>query len=81
MTQPETPFYNSADGWRWRLVAGNGEIVAASSEAFHDRDEAEANLERTLALANDAILAMRLARAVRSERLDFGPKPDPTLAD
>lgn len=27
-------FYEAKDGWRWRLVAGNHEIVGAASEAF-----------------------------------------------
>lgn len=26
--------YQSADGWRWRLVARNGRIVADSGEAY-----------------------------------------------
>jgi uncharacterized protein YegP (UPF0339 family) len=30
---------------RWRVVARNGEIIAASSEGFADRGNAEANYE------------------------------------
>jgi uncharacterized protein YegP (UPF0339 family) len=31
--------------YRWRVVARNGEIIAASSEGFADRGNAEANYE------------------------------------
>lgn len=34
-------------GWRWRLKAGNGRIVAASSEAFHDQQATLANARLT----------------------------------
>ena len=26
--------YQAADGWRWRLVASNGRIIAESGEAY-----------------------------------------------
>lgn len=43
-----TYFEDKAGKWRWRLVATrNGKIVAASSQGFHDRTEAEDNLYRT----------------------------------
>ena len=34
--------YHARDGWRWRLVAKNGRIVAESGEAY----EALSNAER-----------------------------------
>lgn len=33
--------YKAADGWRWRLTARNGRIVADSGEAYSRRDGAE----------------------------------------
>lgn len=31
---PEIQKYQATDGWRWRLVACNGRIVADSGEAY-----------------------------------------------
>ena len=40
-------YYQDAAGeHRWRVRAENGEIIGASSEGFHDKQEARANLER-----------------------------------
>ena len=39
--------YKTTDGWRWRAKARNGEIVAASSEAFTRRSSAKRNLKTT----------------------------------
>ena len=36
------------DQWRWRVVARNGKIVAASSESFKTRYSAKRNLKATL---------------------------------
>lgn len=33
--------YQAADGWRWRLRAGNNEIVADSAEAYTRRRDCE----------------------------------------
>jgi uncharacterized protein YegP (UPF0339 family) len=33
---PQFAIYRAADGWRWRLVAANGEIVAVG-EAYRTR--------------------------------------------
>ena len=33
--------YNAADGWRWRLVAGNGETIADSGEAYVSKSNAD----------------------------------------
>jgi uncharacterized protein YegP (UPF0339 family) len=41
-------FYKALDGWRWRVTAANGEIVAASSEAFSRKYGARRNLFVTL---------------------------------
>lgn len=39
MAQPKPAFicYQSSDGWRWRLKARNGCIIADSSEAYTRR--------------------------------------------
>lgn len=33
--------YASKDGWRWRLVAGNGKIIADSGEAYASKRNAK----------------------------------------
>jgi uncharacterized protein YegP (UPF0339 family) len=40
--------YEADDGWRWRVTARNGEIVAASSEAFTRKHGAKRNLWTTI---------------------------------
>lgn len=40
--------------WRWRVTAGNGEIVAGSSEGFDSRFNAERNYELFMTHARDA---------------------------
>lgn len=35
-------------GWRWRVKARNGKIVAASSEAFATRAGAKRNVKATI---------------------------------
>lgn len=44
------PFQDQAGYWRWRLVAGNGEIVAAS-EAYVSRANAVRSAKRIKELA------------------------------
>jgi uncharacterized protein YegP (UPF0339 family) len=39
-------YKDSADKWRWRRKAGNGEIVGASSEGYANRADCEANAKR-----------------------------------
>ena len=43
--------FQGADGWRWHLVAGNGEILA-TSEAYDSRS----NAERTAQLVQGMIV-------------------------
>lgn len=45
--------YEAEDGWRWRLAAANGEIVADSGEAYTTRHDAERAAERTKELMAD----------------------------
>jgi uncharacterized protein YegP (UPF0339 family) len=46
-TEMKIEIYRAADGFRWRVKARNGEIVAASSEAFSRRYGARRNLRLT----------------------------------
>lgn len=43
--KPKFCVYEAKDGWRWRLIATNGKIVADSGEAFAKRPT-----DKTLAL-------------------------------
>ena len=41
-------FYTDPGGrWRWRLVAGNGQIESAAHQSFATRSGAKRNLART----------------------------------
>jgi len=40
-------YEDDAGEWRWRVKAHNGEIVAASSEGYHDEAEAKYNAKRS----------------------------------
>lgn len=43
--KPGLTIYKGVDGdWRWRLVASNGRIIAASSEGYRRRRAARDNL-------------------------------------
>ena len=44
------------DEWRWRVLAHNGKIVAASSESFATRYNAKRNLKATLRILTTLIL-------------------------
>lgn len=41
----EAEVYKAADGWRWRVKAPNGRIVADSAEAYQRRIDCVALLE------------------------------------
>lgn len=38
--QPKVHVYMADDGWRWRLKASNGRIIAESGEAYTNRSKA-----------------------------------------
>jgi uncharacterized protein YegP (UPF0339 family) len=42
-------YQDAAGGWRWRLVAGNGRIVADSAEAYTRKGDATRALETVVA--------------------------------
>lgn len=53
--------YEDMEGaWRWRVKAHNGEIVAASSQGFHDEDEAKYNAKRTYMYLKAAFQTARM---------------------
>lgn len=43
---PKVEIYQTADGWRWRLLAADGETLATSGE-YGNEVEAERALKRT----------------------------------
>lgn len=47
--------FHGKDGWRWRLVAGNGENLA-TSEAYYAKSDAE----RTAKLVADALAGVEV---------------------
>ncbi len=47
-------YQDEAGEWRWRIQAGNGEIIAASSEGYVERRDSEHAVDLTRqALTND----------------------------
>ncbi len=57
--------YRALDGWRWRLVAPNGLIVADSGEAYTSRGNALRAAKRLSVVAGRAEVAV-LATTDRS---------------
>jgi hypothetical protein len=57
MTDKKNPltFYEGKDGWRWRLTAGNNEIVGAASEAFSSEPAAVNNFLLLITMGNAEI--------------------------
>ncbi len=48
MTDPRTihaEVYEGKDGWRWRIVAANGRILADSGEAYEHLEDCKHGLE------------------------------------
>jgi uncharacterized protein YegP (UPF0339 family) len=41
--------YEARDGWRWRMIAGNGKIVADGAEAYSTRGNARRAVNSILA--------------------------------
>lgn len=39
-------FWESGDGWRWRVRARNGRLIATSGEAFHTKSNATRSWSR-----------------------------------
>lgn len=53
---PIMQVYRAEDGWRWRLKARNGRIVASSGERFDSKSNAVRAAESILSLAFNAEL-------------------------
>lgn len=47
-------FRDSADEWRWRLVAANGNIIADSGEGYRSKQGVERGIESVKRSAPDA---------------------------
>lgn len=56
---PKFHVYEANDGWRWRLFAANGKMVAESGEAFVKRPT-----EKTLALIAGTFAKAALVRGL-----------------
>ena len=39
-------YLDKANQWRWRLTAGNGEIIGASTEGYKDREDCVSNFRK-----------------------------------
>jgi len=55
MKRPRFVVYQARDGWRWRLVAANGRIIAESGEAYTRKHDVERALTTAQNLAIEAI--------------------------
>jgi uncharacterized protein YegP (UPF0339 family) len=40
MNRPRVQIWKARDGWRWRLLAGNGRLIAESGEGYTRRRDA-----------------------------------------
>lgn len=72
--------YFAHDGWRWRLTAANGRIVADSGEAYVSQYNAARAARRTSEIAHQAAGVFDEAgKAVAHERQGFLGimEPDP----
>lgn len=47
--QPRFQPYKAKDGWRWRLIAANGRIIADSGEAYARKSGVERAITTTIA--------------------------------
>ena len=46
MSQDKVSIFKGADGWRWRVRAGNGRIISTSGEAFAKKGNAKRAAQR-----------------------------------
>jgi len=53
-TETETEVYKATEGWCWRLVHTNGEVLAESGHAYEESADAEAAVEEANELLADA---------------------------
>lgn len=65
MKQARFHVYKAKDGWRWRLIASNGRIIADSGEAYTRKGSADAAVERTIKVAELMAHHRRMERMQR----------------
>lgn len=55
MPETELPVYylDMVGQWRWRVEAANGKIIAASTEAYYNHDDAVANYNQVADLEQE----------------------------
>lgn len=54
MREGKVEVYEALDGWRWRLKAGNGQILADGAESYTRREDAERAVRKAYHLFTDA---------------------------
>ena len=59
---PRIVVYRARDGWRWRMHAGNGRIVADGGEAYVRKGGAEKAAHRLIQLACSGRVIVEVAK-------------------
>lgn len=60
--RPRHVVFRGEDGWRWHIVASNGQITATSGEAFASRSNARRAL-RDFRISQGAVVSQSMAEA------------------
>lgn len=47
-------YQDVSNHWRWRLVAGNGKLIANSGEAFYSKENAQRSAQLVQSIAGSA---------------------------
>lgn len=47
-------YQDAGRNWRWRLIAGNGQIIAVSGESFYSRENAHRSAQLVQNIAGSA---------------------------
>lgn len=45
-------YYEASDGWRWRLLATNGQTIATGGEAYSTKQHCLGGIDSVLAASN-----------------------------
>ena len=62
MKAPRFQVYQARDGWRWRLKAANGRIIADSGEAYTRKRDAD----RAVATVQDVVVRLKAKTITQS---------------